>query len=305
MLAPLAALVLSSLAHATLDHPAMSVLEDPAAAQAFDYCAAPAPSEALDAAIDTALSPDSDGVSEYETAAALLVRAGLQIAQASETQGDCRSAFTAGARTFDRRLTRNTRRLRGQAARDRSSDPAIAEVQQGVAAQWLADQAGRLTYVELQTSDRTGAAFWAQRLATAHAVTTDADSTLMMRDVLERYDWIDSHRFGGRVAAHAWILVQHADDHPDFQAEALDRMAGYLDSGGVRQRDYAYLFDRVAVNTGALQRYGTQPADQCNEDGSLDLKPVEDPGALDERRATMGLGPYLGELEAMAAQRCR
>jgi hypothetical protein len=126
----------------------------------------------------------------------------------------------------------------------------------------------------------------------------------MMRGLLERYDWIDSHRFGGRVAAHAWILVQHADDHPDFQTEALRRMEAYLESGGVRARDYAYLFDRVAVNTGELQRYGTQPAATCNEDASLDLKPVEDLDGLDARRATMGLGPYLGELEAMAAQRC-
>lgn len=212
--------------------------------------------------------------------------------------------FAGGDRTFSRLLASNTRRLRGQAARDRSDDRAIAEVQARIADQWLADQSARLTYVQLQTNDRAGSAFWAQRLATAQAVTIDADSTVMMRGLLEDYDWIDAHRFGVRVSSHAWILVQHADDHPGFQAEVLERMEAYLDNGGVRARDYAYLFDRVAVNTGQLQRYGTQPASQCNDDGSLDLQPVEDIETLDERRAAMGLGPYRADLEAMAAGRC-
>ena len=285
------------------DHPAEQALGDPDAAAGFEFCRAPAAPEAFNDTLAAVLEPDAPA-SEYEVAAALLLRAGLQIAAAHDDGADCAAAFADGARRFERGLARNTRRLRGQAARERASDVQIAEVQARIAGQWLADQAGRLTYVELRTSDREGAAFWAQRLATAHAVTSDADSTVMMRALLERFDWIDSHRFGEGIARHAWILVQHADDHPEFQALALERMAAYLDNGGVRARDYAYLFDRVAVNTGQPQRYATQPSTQCNEDGSLDLQPIEDLDGVDARRAEMGLGPYQAELDAMAAQRC-
>ena len=281
------------------------VLGDPLVAQVFDYCGAPEADPALEQAIDSALAPDAPGVSEYDVAAALLARAGYQIAAAFEDPDACEEAFQDGVQAFERRLSRNTGRLRSQMARSRSRDRAIAEIQERIARQWLADQAGRLTYGELQTSDREGSAFWAQRLATAHAVTTDADSTVMMREILEQYDWIDSERFGSRIASNAWILVQHADDHPEFQAEVLERMEPYLESGGVRARDYAYLFDRVAVNTGQLQRYGTQPMDACESDGRLVLKPVEAMETLDERRAEMGLGPYQAELDTMAAQRCR
>ena len=126
-----------------------------------------------------------------------------------------------------------------------------------------------------------------------------------MRDLLTRFDWIDSHRFGGTVSSHAWILVQHADDHPDFQRLALDRMRAHLDDGGVRPRDYAYLWDRVAVNHGQLQRYGTQPADVCNADGTLNFKPMEDPDRVDERRRSVGLGPAREDLARMARERCR
>lgn len=281
------------------------ILGDPVVAQVFDYCASPGADPALEQAIESALAPDAPDVSEYEVAAALLARAGYQIAAAFQDPDACEEAFQDGAQTFERRLSRNTGQLRSQMARSRSRDRAIAGIQERIARQWLADQAGRLTYGELQTSNRDGAAFWAQRLATAHAVTTDADSTVMMREILEQYDWIDSERFGSRIASNAWILVQHADDHPDFQADVLERMAPYLESGGARARDYAYLFDRVAVNTSQLQRYGTQPMNECEADGSLRLKPVEAPEMLDERRAEMGLGPYQSDLEAMAAQRCR
>lgn len=286
-------------------HPAHGALGDVGAARAFDYCSAPPETPALQAELDAAMDAQAEALDEEAMAAALLVRAGLMISGAQSDARRCGRAFRDGARQFDRALARHSRRLRGQAAQDRSTDPEIADVQALIAAQWTADQAARQAYVQLQTEDRSGAAFWAQRLSTAHAVLTDAQSTRLMRDLLERYDWIDSRRFGTRVGSHAWILVQHADRHPDFQALALERMEAYLGEGGVRLRDYAYLYDRVAVNTGRLQRYGTQPEAECDEAGGLALRPVEDLEGLDARRAQMGLGPYQVDLDAMAAHRCR
>jgi hypothetical protein len=285
-------------------HPAHSALGDADAARTFDYCSAPTETPALQTELDAAMDAQSGSLDEEAMAAALLVRAGLMISEAQTDARRCERAFRDGARQFEQALARQSRRLRGQAAQDRSPDIEIAEVQAQIAEHWTADQAARQAYVQLQTDDRSGAAFWAQRLSTAHAVLTDARSTRLMRGLLERYDWIDSARFGTRVGSHAWILVQHADRHPDFQALALERMEAYLGEGGVRLRDYAYLYDRVAVNTGRLQRYGTQPEAECDEAGRLALRPVENPEGLDERRAQMGLGPYQADLDAMAAHRC-
>src|SRR5690606_8417791 len=138
---------------------------------------------------------------------------------------------------FARTLERQTARVRASASYDKSAVPRIAEVQARLTAQWVADQAGRMAYLDLQTTHRAGAPFWAQRLATANAVAIAAASTEMMRTLLQEFDCIDSHRFGSRVATRAWILVQHADDHPDFQQFALDRMALHLPTGGVRPSD--------------------------------------------------------------------
>jgi len=281
------------------------IADNPEQAARFDYCdVATAPDSATRALVDSRLAEAAVGVSEAQLAAALLVRAGMAIAAAQPDSETCRTVFAKGRADFDTVLSLNVRIMTRNVGGDLSPDPEIRQAQVLINDLWVADQAGRVTYSTLRTSDRTGSAFWAQRLATANAVMTDARATAALRDLLETWDWIDRHRFGHSVSSHAWILAQHADDHPDFQREVLKRMEPYLEDGGVRPRDYAYLWDRVAVNTGELQRYGTQPMDSCNEDGTLDLKPMEEPGAVDARRATMGLGPASADLEQMARERC-
>lgn len=278
-------------------------LPDHTAAAALPYCTG-APDEATRARAEAVVAPDARDATERDEASALLIRAGIRIAKAN---GDaaCAKVLAEGQQRFARTLERQTARVRSNASFDKSAVARIAEVQGQLTAQWVADQAGRMAYLDLQTTDRAGAAFWAHRLATANAVAIDAASTEMMRTLLQEFDWIDSHRFGSRVATRAWILVQHADDHPDFQQLALERMAGHLPTGGVRPSDYAHLWDRVAVNTGKPQRYGTQSTATCNADGTLDLRAVEDPAELDTRRRTMGLGPAAAELARKAAERCR
>lgn len=281
------------------------ITENPEQAARHDYCDA---ALALDSdtlsLVDARLADDAVGVTESQLAAGLLVRAGTAIAAVQPDIDTCRAVFAKGQADFDTVLSLNVRIMNRNVGGDLSRDPEIRRVQTVINTLWVADQAGRVTYSTLQTRDRTGSAFWAQRLATANAVMTDARSTLALRELLKTWDWIDRHRFGSSVSSHAWILAQHADDHPDFQREVLARMEPHLENGGVRPRDYAYLWDRVAVNTGELQRYGTQPMDTCNADGTLDLKPMEDPEQVDARRATMGLGPASADREQMARERC-
>ena len=251
------------------------ITENPERAAQHDYCEVGSglDSDTL-ALVDSRLADDARGVTEAQLAAGLLVRSGTAIASAQPDSDSCRAVFAKGQADFDTVLSLNVRLMQRNVGSDRSNEPEIREVQTLINDHWVADQAGRVTYSTLQTDDRTGSAFWAQRLATANAVMTDARGTAALRELLENWDWIDRHRFGASVSSHAWILAQHADDHPDFQRMVLERVEPYLENGGVRPRDYAYLWDRVAVNTGALQRFGTQPMGACNADGTLDLKPM-------------------------------
>lgn len=280
------------------------LLTDPVVAGTHDYCETPVPDDVL-AQAQATLERDKTEITPRSRASAALVTAGMQIATAQpDGTTDCYALFSEGSNRLAEALAPLERRLRRESRFRESRNDDIAAVQNLLRDLWVADQSGRYAYLALNTDDRTGAAWWAYRLATANAITTDGRSTEAMRDILDRYDWVDGEQFGRRTATQAWLLVQHSDHDPAFQSLALERMEPYLESGSVRRQDYAYLWDRVAVNTGQLQRYGTQPMGECNEDGTLDLKPVEDPDTLDVRRREMGLGPAQPELDQMAAQRC-
>jgi hypothetical protein len=56
-------------------------------------------------------------------------------------------------------------------------------------------------------------------------------------------------------------------------------------AGEVSRQDLAYLTDRVLVNDGKKQRYGTQMG------MNFEPQPIEDAGNVDQRRAEVGLPP--------------
>jgi hypothetical protein len=90
-------------------------------------------------------------------------------------------------------------------------------------------------------------------------------------------------------AAAAWLLAQHADGDPVRQRAFLDALRGAAGQGEASPAHLAYLEDRVRVNAGQRQLYGTQ---FTVTGGQFGPHPVDDPQRLDERRAEAGLEPF-------------
>jgi hypothetical protein len=118
---------------------------------------------------------------------------------------------------------------------------------------------------------------------------TVSAATERLKVAIAKHGWPGKRIVGLDGANAAWVVAQHADDIA-FQAACLARMEPLVKTGEVAGKDYAFLFDRVAIIHGRPQRYGTQ------FDGD-DLAPLEDPKHVDERRRSVGLGP-LAEYEA-------
>ena len=283
-------------------------LEDPVAAREFDYChwrfEEGGSAEGLPDFVSILDTPEESQLSNLELRAHSLANAGSKIALASSDQDSCQRTFDKGLKAFTKAYAKQLKKRTSMAKMKYSEDGRIAAVQRKLTDLWARDQAARDVYVKSRQDDESGASFWTYRLAGEQTAAQDAASSAYMRTLLSTYDWIDSHRFDSKTASQAWLLVQHADKNPDLQALALERMSHYLDNGGVRKRDYAYLWDRVAVNHHRKQRYGTQPDWECKEDGTLDFRPMEDPANVDARRAEMGLGPAQEDLDRMAAFVC-
>ena len=90
----------------------------------------------------------------------------------------------------------------------------------------------------------------------------------------------------------AWrrLTTAHADRQLDVQRRVLALISASPDPG-VGPREIAMLRDRVLVNEGRNQVYGTQVAGVA--DGQPVLWPCDDPDGLAARRAEVGLPPPL------------
>src|SRR5690606_11018508 len=95
---------------------------------------------------------------------------------------------------------------------------------------------------------------------------------------------------GVEAARSAWLVAQHADHHLSLQRRALELMTSAVERGEAEANLLAMLRDRVAVNEGRRQIYGTQIFRLA--DGTPVPWPCEDPEHLDERRAEVGLVPF-------------
>jgi hypothetical protein len=128
----------------------------------------------------------------------------------------------------------------------------------------------------------------------------DAAHLPQIKEIVAQHDGLpDAAKVGMDGVAAAWILVQHADADPAFQESVLEKMIPLVKSEQISAREHALLTDRVLVNNGKPQRYGSQLGFQ---DGKLVPKPMEAPEQVDQRRAAIGempLADYVCVLEQL------
>lgn len=115
----------------------------------------------------------------------------------------------------------------------------------------------------------------------------DQDNTEWMKTVLARYGWPGKSLVGDDGSKAAWLFVQHADRDKPFQKDAIKLLEVAAAKGEASGQDLAYLVDRILVNEGNPQRYGTQ---YHEVDGKLVPQPIEDAKHVDDRRESVGMG---------------
>ncbi|MFJ2775620.1 MULTISPECIES: DUF6624 domain-containing protein [unclassified Kitasatospora] len=111
-----------------------------------------------------------------------------------------------------------------------------------------------------------------------------------LNEIMTEHGWPSEPLVGTDAARAAWLVAQHADRQLDVQRRAVALMTEAVAAGAASARDLAFLADRLAVNEGREQRYGTQIG--AVADGRPVPWPCEDPERLDERRAEVGIEPF-------------
>ena len=128
-----------------------------------------------------------------------------------------------------------------------------------------------------------------------------AANTDRLREIVAEIGWPGRMLVGEEGAEHAWLIAQHADHQLDSQRMFLDALVRAVDAGDAPARHAAFLTDRVSMNEGRPQMYGTQVA--AMEDGEAVPWPIEEPDRVDERRMSVGLPAlreYLGHWHGMS-----
>jgi len=120
--------------------------------------------------------------------------------------------------------------------------------------------------------------------------TADEDNLNWLKGRVARAGWFEIGSQGAAADQAAWLMVQHADGDPEYQAYIVSVLSPKAKSGDTNSQNFAFLSDRVAVRAGAPQTYGTQM--EC-VDGEWLAPNIESPATeLDARRAAVGLPPY-------------
>lgn len=119
---------------------------------------------------------------------------------------------------------------------------------------------------------------------------TDSLDFIIARKVFIQFGYPGHDLVGSTSSHNFWLIVQHIDNHPAFQDSVLTKMKIEVDKKNSSSLDYAYLVDRVKVNTKQPQIYGTQML--VNKDStSYEPKLLIDPDKVNERRKSVGLQP--------------
>jgi len=121
------------------------------------------------------------------------------------------------------------------------------------------DQKGRIKYMKLRKKGKSDTPKFKKFVTEMIAV--DQENTNRMREIVAEIGWPTFAKVGGQASNAAWILVQHADRQPDFQAHCLPLLKAGYEIGQVTPFTYAFLYDRVQKSRGERQLYATQPVD--------------------------------------------
>ncbi len=182
-----------------------------------------------------------------------------------------------------------TRRVRTCQAALADADARLAVLDTALRAELVAmaaqDQRNREGLADVVTEH--GRASRAADSAFAALDRADAPLLARLQAIVAARGWPGRRLVADDGAHAAWLIAQHAP--PAVQRTLLPLVAATAKKREARPSDVALLEDRVRVADGKLQRYGSQLEDS-DTPGPPSVRPIEDEGCVDKRRASVGLG---------------
>lgn len=104
--------------------------------------------------------------------------------------------------------------------------------------------------------------------------------------IINKFGWLGADEVGQQGNRTMFLVIQHAN--PDIQLKYLPLLRASFKIGKLKGSHLALFEDRVALQSGESQIYGSQISQDDN--GNYVVMPLIDPKNVNERRKQMGLG---------------
>lgn len=125
-------------------------------------------------------------------------------------------------------------------------------------------------------------------LITLHELMNEKDSINLIKieKILNKNGWLGADVIGEQGNKTLFLVIQHSD--LETQLKYLPMMREAVKKGNAKGKDFALLEDRVAMEQGNRQIYGSQIIIDGDE---FYVYPIMEPEKVNERRAEVGLEP--------------
>lgn len=138
---------------------------------------------------------------------------------------------------------------------------------------------------------------WSQFRDSVNAV-----NKVRVEKLFNQYGFLGFDKVGQDGSHQFWLIIQHCDKYPEFQKKVIASMQKQVKKGNASPGDYAYLYDRIKINAGEKQLFGTQVTYEAQTTGRAIPKiGLADSANIDKLRIAYGLKPlkdYLNEQTA-------
>ena len=130
-----------------------------------------------------------------------------------------------------------------------------------------------------------------EEITTDDGVTVDARNRDRLKEIFREHGFPTKAMVGPDAMHGIFLMIQHADGDPEWQKSQLTNIEQAVKQRDLDGQSYAYLYDRIMVNSGEKQLYGTQFSQVDPINKIVTLAETDRMDSLDYRRREVGMMP--------------
>lgn len=156
---------------------------------------------------------------------------------------------------------------------------------------------------DMITSIQKGVPFDSVKVLETVEKQTFARHIPLLKGIYKQYGYPTPKMVGQESSYHFFTLIQHSDADVNFQSQMLPLIKRQVDKKQASGKEYAFLYDRIHLNKGGEQLFGTQMDYDSN--GNAFPKKLKDKANVNKRRQQLGmetLEEYLAKVTEMHKQ---